>query len=314
MTADITTILVSTESDDLVAHELFGQLDGVDVVGYDPTSKELDNVQKRASIFVPPYRGTHRPMALMEQLPRLKMVQITAAGTDEWVNEVPEGLVLAGARGAHAGPVSEWALSAILTQLRQWPALVRYQDKNIWAHRKFDADTLRGKRVLIVGAGSIGKATARLLDAFGAVSTLVASRARDGIHGAAELPALIGGHQIVVITAPLNEATHNLVDKEFLAAMDDGAVLVNAGRGKIVDTDALVGELRSGRLRAALDVTEPEPLPEDHPLWSCTGVIISPHSARTVPGTNALCYAVAVDQVRTFLAGETPSNAAVRPV
>ncbi|MFC3449846.1 NAD(P)-dependent oxidoreductase [Amycolatopsis speibonae] len=314
MTAAKTTILVSTEADDLVAHELFGQLDDVEVLGYDPTSKELDDVQKGADIFVPPYRGTNRPMALMDQLANLKMVQITAAGTDEWVNEVPEGVVLAGARGAHAGPVSEWVLSAILAQLRHWPTLVRYQDKSTWAHRKFDADTLRGKRVLIVGAGSIGKATARLLDAFGAKSTLVASTARSGVHGAAELPDLIGGHQVVVITAPLNDATLNLVDKDFLAAMDDGALLVNAGRGRIVDTDALVGELRTGRIRAALDVTEPEPLPEDHPLWNCTGVIISPHSARTVPGTNALCYAVAVDQVRTFLAGETPSNAAARPV
>ncbi|UMP02241.1 NAD(P)-dependent oxidoreductase [Amycolatopsis sp. EV170708-02-1] len=310
--ADKTTILVSTETDDLVAHELFGQIDGVEVVGYDPTTKQLDEVQRRANVFVPPYRGTNRPMALMAQMPHLRMVQITAAGTDEWVNEVPDGVVLAGARGAHAGPVSEWILSAVLAQLRQWPALVRYQDEYTWAHRRFDADTLRGKRVLIVGAGSIGMATARLLDAFGASSTLVASTARDGIHGAAELPALIGGHQVVVITAPLNEATLNLVDKSFLAAMDDGALLVNAGRGKIVDTDALVAELQAGRLRAALDVTEPEPLPEDHPLWSCTGAIISPHSARTVPGTNALCYAVAADQVKAFLAGRVPSNAATR--
>ncbi|WP_228688261.1 NAD(P)-dependent oxidoreductase [Amycolatopsis keratiniphila] len=313
MTIEKTIVLISTEVDDMVAHGMFRQLDDVEVVGYDPAARRLDNMQRRASIFVPPYRGTNRPMALMEQLPNLAMVQITAAGTDEWVNAVPDGVVLAGARGAHAGPVSEWVLSAILAQLRQWPTLVRYQDKNTWAHRKFDADTLRGKRVLIVGAGSIGMATARLLDAFGANSTLVASVARDGIHGAVELPALVSGHQIVVITAPLNDATLNLVDKDFLAAMDDGALLVNAGRGKIVDTDALVEELRSERLRAALDVTEPEPLPEDHPIWKCTGVIISPHSARTVPGTNALCYAVAVDQVRTFLAGGVPSNAAVRP-
>ncbi|EME60237.1 NAD(P)-dependent oxidoreductase [Amycolatopsis decaplanina] len=253
-------------------------------------------------------------MALMEQMPYLRMVQITAAGTDEWVNEVPEGVLLAGARGAHAGPVSEWILSAVLAQLRQWPALVRYQDEHTWAHRRFDADTLRGKRVLIVGAGSIGLATARLLGAFGASSTLVASAARDGIHGAAELPALIGGHQVVVITAPLNEATLNLVDKDFLAAMEDRALLVNAGRGKIVDTDALVAELQAGRLRAALDVTEPEPLPESHPLWSCSGVIISPHSARTVPGTNVLCYVVAMDQVKTYLSGQVPPNAATRNI
>ncbi|KDN23923.1 NAD(P)-dependent oxidoreductase [Amycolatopsis rifamycinica] len=305
-----TRILVSNETDDLVAHELFSQLNAVEVIPYDPTTTNLDDRQRQAEIFVPPYRGTNRPMPLMGQMPNLRMVQLTAAGTDEWVHEVPEGVVLAGARGAHAGPVSEWVLSAALTQYRQWPALVRFQDKRTWAHRKFAADTLHGKRALIVGAGSIGTAVARLFAAFGTESTLVASKSRNGIHAASEIFDLIGGHHIVVITAPLNDETRNLVDRDLLAAMDDDALLINAGRGKIVDTDALLAEVRTGRLRAALDVTEPEPLPEDHPLWTCTGVIISPHSARTVPGTNTLCYTVAAQQIETFLAGRLPSNAA----
>ncbi|MGV9364253.1 NAD(P)-dependent oxidoreductase [Amycolatopsis sp. NPDC003731] len=304
-----TRILVSNETDDLVAHELFGQLDAVEVIPYDPTTTNLDERQRQAEIFVPPYRGTNRPMPLMAQMPNLRMVQLTAAGTDEWANEVPDGVVLAGARGAHAGPVSEWVLSAALTQYRQWPALVRFQDKHIWAHRKFAADTLRGKRALIVGAGSIGSAVARLFAAFGTESTLVASTRRDGVHAASEIPHLIDGHDIVVITAPLTEKTRNLVDAKFLATMPDGALLINAGRGKIVDTDALVNEVSSGRLRAALDVTEPEPLPESHPLWRCPGVVISPHSARTVPDTNRLCYTVSVQQVKSFLAGQKPSNA-----
>ncbi|MEU4517827.1 NAD(P)-dependent oxidoreductase [Amycolatopsis sp. NPDC024027] len=307
-----TRILVSSETDDLVGQELFSQLDSVEVIPYDPTTTTLDERQRQAEIFVPPYRGTNRPMALMAQMPNLQMVQITAAGTDEWVNEIPDGVVLVGARGAHAGPVSEWVLSAALTQYRQWPALVRFQDQHIWAHRRFDADTLRGKRALIVGAGSIGSAVARLFAAFGAGSTLVARSSRDGVYAASEMPGLIRGHDIVVITAPLNAETTNLVDEKFLSAMADGAMLINAGRGKIVDTDALVAEVRSGRLRAALDVTEPEPLPPNHPLWSCPGVIISPHSARTVPGTNALCYSVAAQQVGEFLAGKVPSNAAIR--
>jgi phosphoglycerate dehydrogenase-like enzyme len=307
-----TRILVSSETDDLVGQELFSQLDSVEVIPYDPTTTNLDERQRQAEILVPPYRGTNRPMPLMAQMPNLRMVQITAAGTDEWANKVPDGVVLAGARGAHAGPVSEWVLSAALTQYRQWPALVRFQDEHTWAHRKFAADTLQGKRALIVGAGSIGSAVARLFAAFGTESTLVASTSRDGVHAASEIPNLIKGQHIVVITAPLNDKTENLVDKDFLAAMDDGALLINAGRGKIVDTDALVEEVHSGRLRAALDVTEPEPLPENHPLWICPGAIISPHSARTVPGTNKLCYIVAVEQVRSFIAGTTPPNATTR--
>jgi hypothetical protein len=168
-----TRILVSSETDDLVGQELFGQLDSVEVIPYDPTTTHLDERQRQAEIFVPPYRGTNRPMPLMTQMPNLRMVQITAAGTDEWANELPDGVVLAGARGAHAGPVSEWVLSAALTQYRQWPALVRFQDEHVWAHRKFAADTLRDKRALIVGAGSIGSAVARLFAAFGTESTPV---------------------------------------------------------------------------------------------------------------------------------------------
>jgi phosphoglycerate dehydrogenase-like enzyme len=240
------------------------------------------------------------------------MVQLLSAGVDEWSDHVANGVTLASARGAHAGPVSEWVLSAILAQFRQWPALVRFQDNGIWAHRRFDADTLSGKHVLIVGAGSIGMAVAKRLSAFDAVSTLVARTARDGVHATDELPELIGGHNVVVITAPLTEETHHWVDMKFLSAMDDGALLVNVGRGQIVDTAALVAELQAGRLRAALDVTDPEPLPADHPLWSCTGAIISPHSARTVPGTNRLCYAVAAEQIVSFVAGSVPSNAARR--
>lgn len=303
-------ILVSNEPDDQVGYEYLTAVPGLEIVEYDPNFLDLDDRQRSVDLLMPPYRGSHRPLGLIGQLPNLRMVQLLSAGVDEWRPHVPSNVTVASARGAHAGPVSEWVLSAILTQMRQWPTLVRFQDEHTWAHRRFDADTLAGKRVLIVGAGSIGNAVARKVSAFEAESTLVASKARDGVHGPDELPHLIAGHAVVVVTTPLTNETSGLIDSKFLAAMDDGALLVNAGRGQVVDTDALVAELRSGRLRAALDVTDPEPLPADHPLWDCTGVIVSPHAARTVPGTNALCYRVAAEQIATFLAGGTPPNVA----
>ncbi|MFE3175550.1 NAD(P)-dependent oxidoreductase [Amycolatopsis sp. NPDC059090] len=306
--ANAVKVLVSGESDDLVGRELLEQLGGVEVVEYDPNADRLNDEQRAAEILIPPYRGSHRPIPMLAQLAQLQMVQLLSAGADEWAGDVPASITLATARGAHAGPVSEWVLSAILAQLRQWPALVRFQDQHTWAHRRYHADTLAGKRALIVGAGAIGTAVARRLDAFDASSTLVASNARSGVHGPDELPNLIPGHALVVITAPLTEATTKLVDSRFLGAMDDGALLVNVGRGKIVDTDALVSEVQSGRIRAALDVTDPEPLPADHPLWECPGVIISPHSARTVPGTNSLCYQVAAEQISAFVKGAEPAN------
>uniref|UniRef100_UPI003F493418 NAD(P)-dependent oxidoreductase n=1 Tax=Saccharothrix espanaensis TaxID=103731 RepID=UPI003F493418 len=247
---------------------------------------------------------------MLNQLPNLVAVQLLTAGFDEWGPHVPETILLSNARGAHAGPVSEWVISSILALYRQWPALVRYQDQGIWAHRKISAETLREKNVLIIGAGPIGAAVADLVQPFGATATLVARTARKGIHGTDELSSLIKEHHVVVVAAPLTPETDRMVDSKLLTAMPDHAVLVNAGRGRIVDTNALVAELSKGRLRAALDVTDPEPLPADHPLWKCPGVIISPHMARTVPGTPQLCYEVAAEQIGMLVSGVTPSNVA----
>lgn len=308
---DSLRVLVSQEHDDAIGVQLLDRVSGVEVVLYDPTAQELDAKQRTAQVFVPPYRGSHRPIPLLAQLPDLRAVQLLTAGVDEWAPHVPANVLLANARGAHAGPVSEWVLSSILTLYRQWPALVRFQEQGVWAHRRVDAETLRGKRVLIVGAGAIGTAVAGLLPPFGATATLVARTARPGIHASTDLPDLVGSHEIVVITAPLTQDTEGLVDAKFMAAMPDQAVLVNAGRGRIVDTDALVVELTSGRLRAALDVTDPEPLPSNHPLWRCNGVIISPHMARTVPGTPQLCYTVATEQISMLVNGNMPSNLVV---
>jgi phosphoglycerate dehydrogenase-like enzyme len=301
-------VLVSQEHDDEVGAQLLADVDGVEVVRYDPAAPELPAEHRSAGVLIPPYRGSHRPIPLLAQLPDLQLVQLLTAGADEWSGDVPADVLLATARGAVAGPVSEWVLSAILALYRQWPALVRYQDSGTWAHRKVDADTLAGKRVLIVGAGAIGMAVAKRLPAFEAEATLVVRNARAGAHTPDELPVLLPDHDVVVILAPLTPETEGLVDDAFLAAMPDGALLVNAARGRIVDTDALVAELKTERLRAALDVTDPEPLPADHPLWTSPGVIISPHMSRTVPGTSALCYGVAAEQIRAVRDGGTPPN------
>lgn len=302
-------VLVSHEADDQVGQRLLAELADVEVLPYDPTAERLSAEQQAAEVLIPPYRGSHRPLGLLAQLPALRMVQLLTAGADEWQADVPAEMLLATAHGAHARPVAEWVLSAILALYRQWPALVRAQDEHVWAHRRFELDTLADKRVLVLGAGTIGTAAAELVRAFGAEPTLVARTARPGVHPVAELPGLLAEHQVLIITAPLTPDTERLVDAAALAALPDGALVVNAGRGRIVATDALVAEVKSGRLRAALDVTDPEPLPANHPLWTLPGVIISPHSARTVPGTNELCYQVAAEQIEMLVAGRTPTNA-----
>ncbi|QUQ70587.1 NAD(P)-dependent oxidoreductase [Kutzneria sp. CA-103260] len=305
-------VLVSGEADDQVGVSLLSQVPGIEVVPYDPTAAGLSDQQRTAEVFLPPYRGSERPIPLVKQLLNLRLVQLLSAGIDEWSPHVPPGVMLANARGAHAAPVSEWILSAILTTYRRWPALIRYQDQGTWAHRLpgTDFETLSGKRVLVLGAGAIGLAVAQLLPPFGATATLVGRTARTGVHGVDDLPDLVSEHDIVVVICPLTPDTEGLINAKILAAMPDGALLVNAGRGRIVDTNALVAELSTQRVRAALDVSDPEPLPADHPLWSCPGIIVSPHSARTVPGTNRLCYEVAAKQVAMLARGETPSNVA----
>jgi phosphoglycerate dehydrogenase-like enzyme len=162
--------------------------------------------------------------------------------------------------------------------------------------------------VLVVGAGDLGRELKRRLDTFDVTTTMVARQARDGVHGIDELPGLLPDHDAVVLMVPVTPATIGMVDAAFLAAMPDGAILVNGARGVVVDTDALLAELRSGRLRAALDVTDPEPLPEGHPLWTAPGLLLTPHVAGSVTGHRERAYAVVAAEVARFAAGKEPEN------
>lgn len=287
-------VLVSNEPADAVGAALLRELPGVAVRLYDP---DQPAAAPRGDVLIPPYHRSRRALALLNR-PGLQHVQLLSAGADRWEPHLPTGVTLATAAGAHAGPVSEWILSALLTLLRRWPALLRHQ--GTWAHDLVQADTLAGKRVLLLGAGHIAHATATKLAAFQATTTLVGRTRRAGVHGVDELHELLPHHQAVVIAAPLTEQTRGLIDAQALAALPAQAILVNAGRGSIVDTTALVSAIRTGRLQAALDVTDPEPLPADHPLWQLDGALISPHIARTVPGTAEACYRIAAGQIETL--------------
>ena len=166
-----------------------------------------------------------------------------------------------------------------------------------------DAPSLVGARVLVVGAGDIGRTIGRMLAGFDVELTYVARTARDGVRSTAELPELLPHADVVILIVPVTPETTGMVDAAFLAAMPDGALLVNAARGVVVDTDALLAELTAGRLRAALDVTDPEPLPEGHPLWSAPGLLLTPHVGGAVPDTNERAAAAVTDQLARILAG-----------
>jgi phosphoglycerate dehydrogenase-like enzyme len=160
----------------------------------------------------------------------------------------------------------------------------------------------------VIGAGDLGQQLKRRLDTFAAETTMVANRARDGVHGKEALPDLLPHHDAVVLMVPVTPATTRMVDAAFLARMADDAILVNAARGQIVDTDALLAELHKGRLRAALDVTDPEPLPPDHPLWTAPNLLLTPHVAGSVTGHRKRAYAIVADELARFAAGKEPEN------
>jgi phosphoglycerate dehydrogenase-like enzyme len=177
--------------------------------------------------------------------------------------------------------------------------------------------SLADKRVLVLGYGNIGRAVVRRLLPFEVSVTAVASRARDGddlvdaVHGIDELPDLLPHHDVVVVIVPLTDATRGLVDAEALALLPDGAVVVNVARGPVVDTDALVAECASGRLRAGLDVTDPEPLPADHPLWTTPGVLITPHVGGATDAMRPRAVALVRRQVEALRDGRPLDNVVV---
>jgi phosphoglycerate dehydrogenase-like enzyme len=295
-----TTVLVP----DQYGFDALSDVEGLTPLRYSPGEPWPDGAQD-AQVLVPGFLAPGTGLDLGE-LPNLRLVQLLSAGVERWVGRLPEGVALSSGRGAHGGSTAEWVLAALLCIYRELPRFTEDLKRSRWDTHV--TDTLWHKRILIVGAGDLATELVRRLDAFDADSTVVATKAREGVHGVDELPALLPEHDATVLVVPLTEATTGMVDAEFLARMPDGAVLVNAARGPVVDTDALVAELKSGRLRAALDVTEPEPLPPDHPLWTVPGLLLTPHVAGSTRGHRERAYAIAVAEIRRFVAGERPRN------
>ncbi|MEP6797678.1 MAG: 2-hydroxyacid dehydrogenase [Lapillicoccus sp.] len=288
------------------AVELLGTVpDGVEVIAWDGEGEKPARLSETA-FWVPQVEDARDLDAKFAAMPRLRVMQLTSAGVEDVIDHVPDGVLLCDARGVHGSAVAELVLTLILASQRRLPHFLDAQRESRWD--LVEADDLRDKTVLIVGAGDLGEQTARRLRGFDATPVLVAHTAREGVHATEELPDLLPDADVVVLTLPLTPKTAGLVDAAFLARMADGALLVNVARGKIVDTDALLAELTSGRLRAGLDVVDPEPLPADHALWSAPNLIITPHAAGHVKQAGPRAFALVADQVRRFVAGEDLIN------
>jgi len=230
-----------------------------------------------ADFVILPYEGSS--ISIDEAISRMSEVQVIqtlTAGFDNVQPFVPANVTLCNAAGVHDDATSELAVLLTLSVLRDMPRSFKAQQDRHW--ETYFARSLADKTVLLIGYGNVGKAAEKRLLGFGCKVIPVAKTARDHVHAISELPDLIPSADVVMLIVPNNPGTVNLVDAKFLASMKDYSVLVNVARGVVVDTDALVAELKTGRISAALDVTEPEPLPADHVLWSLPNVIITSHN------------------------------------
>jgi len=297
---------------------------GIELV---PIPDNLDH-DVEIDVWIPDAFPT-RAMRVWPHLRGVKLVLCLMAGT-EWIPPtVGPHVTVCNARGAHNVPTAEWTLSAILAMLKQFPLFFDIQRSGQWrrrpeasaAYAAITGDTrhyhppvmleqLTGKTVLIVGHGAIGQEIERMLEPFCVEVLRVARTARTNpvVHPVSELDALLPRAEIVVLILPHTPETHGLIDRPRLALMRKGALLVNAARGPIVNTDALVEALQAGRIRAALDVTDPEPLPESHPLWNCPNLLITPHVAGASPRFLQNALSVVNAELRRYINGEPLHN------
>lgn len=267
---------------------------------------DLPDDGDEVAFYVLPYRFRPADGEVLSTLPKLEVVQTMSAGVEHISDYVPDGVQLCNGRGIHDTSTAELALTLILASLRGIPGFVHDQARAEW-HPGM-RESLADKRVLIVGYGQIGEAIEARLRTFEAEVTRVARSARDGVHAIEELPDLLPEADVVVLIVPGTEETKGLFDAEMLGHLKDGALLVNLARGPVVDTDALLAELRSERIHAALDVVDPEPLPPDHPLWQAPNLLLVPHVGGNSTAMEPRAHQLIREQLHRYAAGEPLAN------
>ncbi|MBW4077570.1 MAG: 2-hydroxyacid dehydrogenase [Acidobacteria bacterium] len=264
-------------------------------------------------IVVPPYMGGTTRLAALSKV-RTQLVQSLSIGYDGVAAVLPPGNVYANAASVHEASTAELALALVLSAQRAIPDFVRAAEKGHWAPQV--RPSLADREVLLIGYGGVGRAIEERLIAFEVSITRVAGHEREDergtIHGVASLPELLARADIVIVAVPLTPGTTRLVDDDFLNSMRDGALLVNVARGRVADTDAMVRHASSGRVRLALDVVDPEPLPDGHPLFALENVLISPHVGGATSAMQPRAKRLLLEQIGRVRRGETPLNVVLR--
>lgn len=303
--------LLVTVPTDRLAEDLRPLSEGVEVAVWDlrtpPPAQRID-------VVVPPYMGKADPLRALEGVD-VGLVQWQSIGFDGVADVLPEGIPFANAAGVHEASTAELAMGLILAAQRGFPGFTEAQARGEWA--PVFAESLADRKVLLVGFGGVGEAIALRLEPFEVEMTVVARTARPvwherlgrvQVHAIEELPALLSDAEIVVVSLPGGPETRHIIDAELLSHVRDGALLVNVGRGSLIDSAALDAELRSGRIRAALDVFEQEPLPAGHPLWTAPNLLVSPHVGGASTAMQPRIARLIRQQIERMLAGTQPMN------
>ena len=241
-----------------------------------PDNFPLDSADlTQVDMYVPSYMGGAHALSYAAKMPNLKILQMLNAGYDDAMAYLRPGLTLCNARGVHDASTAELAVGLAIASRRGFAEFIREQATGTWNHRRFPA--LSDSKVGIIGFGSIGKEVARKLSGFDVSITAFTQSGRDGTVKIDDLDKHLPQLDIVILILPLSDSSRHMFNAARLASMKDGALIVNVARGPIIDTEALIKELNSRRIYAALDVTDPEPLPQGHPLWSAPNLIVVPH-------------------------------------
>jgi phosphoglycerate dehydrogenase-like enzyme len=275
--------------------------------------------------IAPPWQG--QAGRQLPYLRGLKVIQSTLAGVDQLLKIKPADVVLCDARGAHTISTAEWTVAAVLASTKYFPLFAQLQQSAVWSRRKEAedlyetlhpgskrlyppvlCDEIHGRQVLIVGYGAIGQAIEERLRPFGVNFVRVARTAREGVHAVSELHGLLPAADVVILIVPSTSETAGLIGEAELALMKPGAILVNAARGPVVKTDALATALNARRIVAAIDVTDPEPLPDGHPLWQAPNLLLTPHVAGSTPMFMVRAMEFAGAQIGRYLRGEPLEN------
>jgi phosphoglycerate dehydrogenase-like enzyme len=261
------------------------------------------------TFYVPTYMGGRAALELTKKMKNLKVLQMPNAGYDDAIEYVREGITLCNGKSIHDDSTAELAVGLTIASLRGFPDFVRNQDKSAWVHVK--NQSINDKKIGIIGFGSIGSTIAKMLSGFSVEIIPFTQSGRDNTIAISNLDKYLPTLDVVILILPLTAESKHLFNAKRLSLMKDGSLLVNVARGPIVDTDALVKELNSGRITAALDVTDPEPLPSDHPLWKAKSVLISPHVGGNTSAFEKRARRLIESQLQLLADGKSLNNVIV---